>query len=117
MRRRWLILVPALPLLVVCVGGTHGAGVNQDTVPHTSAYLLAAAAALTLLLRRRAPRLGVAAAALVTAAYLLLDQPFGPILFAGPAWAWCLTAAMPLRRAVPWVAGYVVVVVLSAAPW
>src|SRR3954447_13832896 len=116
MRRRWLILLPAVPLLVVCLGGTRGAAANQQTVPHTWAYLLAAVAALTLFLRRRAPLLGVTAAAAVTAAYLLLDQPYGPILFAGPAWAWCLTAAMPLRRAVPWVTGYVAVVVLAAAP-
>jgi signal transduction histidine kinase len=116
MLRRWLVLVPALPLLVVCLGGTHAAAVNQATVPHTSAYLLAAGAALTLLLRRRAPLLGITAAALITAAYLLLDEPYGPILFVGPAWAWCLSAVMPLRRAVPWVAGYVAMVVLSAAP-
>ena len=116
MTRRWLIVVPALPLLVVCLGGTHAAGENQATEPAGWAYALAAGAALTLLLRRRAPRAGIAAAALLTGAYLLLDQPYGPILFAGPAWAWCLTAAMPLRRAVPWLAGYVAVLVGSAAP-
>ncbi len=116
MRRRWLILLPAVPLLVVCLGGTRGAAASQATEPGAVAYLLAAAAALTLLLRRRAPLLGVAVAAAVTGAYLVLDQPYGPILFVGPVWAWCLTAAMPLRRAVPWLAGYVAVLVAAAAP-
>src|SRR5215207_5167987 len=93
--RRWLVLVPALPLAVACLGGTHAAAENQSTVPSAWAYLLAVTAALSLLLRRRAPRVGVAVAGLATAAYLLLDQPYGPILFVGPAWAWCLTAALP----------------------
>jgi signal transduction histidine kinase len=114
--RRWLIGVPAVPLLVVCLGGTRGAAENQAVQPGAAAYLLAGAAALTLLLRRRAPLVGVTAAALLTAAYLLLDQPYGPILFVGPAWAWCLTAAMPLRQALPWVAGHVAVLVGAAAP-
>jgi signal transduction histidine kinase len=115
-QRRWWILLPAVPLLVVCLGGTHAAGVNQGTIPHSSAYALAGLAALTLLLRRQAPLAGMAAAALVTGAYLLLDQPYGPILFVGPAWAWCLAAVLPLRRAVPWIAGYGVVLVATAAP-
>jgi signal transduction histidine kinase len=114
--RRWWILVPALPLLVVCLGGTHAAAHNQATDPQPYAYLLAGFAALTLLLRRRAPLVGMSAAALATAAYLLLDQPYGPILFAAPAWAWCLTAVLPLRRAVPWLAGYLALVVVAAAP-
>jgi signal transduction histidine kinase len=113
--RRWLILVPAVPLLVVCLGGTHGAGQSQAIVPDAYAYLLAGLASLTLLLRRRAPLAGISVAALATGAYLLRDQPYGPILLVGPAWAWCLTAAMPLRRAVPWLAGFVAVVVASAA--
>jgi signal transduction histidine kinase len=115
-RHRWSILAPAVPLLVVCLGGTHAAGDNQATTPAGYAYVLAGLAALTLLLRRRAPLAGLSLAALATGAYLLLDQPYGPILFAGPAWAWCLAAAFPLRRAVPWIAGYGVVLVLAAAP-
>ncbi|HEV7655387.1 MAG TPA: histidine kinase [Mycobacteriales bacterium] len=114
-RRRWRILVPAVPLLVVSLGGTHGAAENQATVPHGYAYALAGLAALTLLLRRRAPLAGLSIAAVATGAYLLLDQPYGPILLAGPVWAWCLTAAMPLRRALPWLAGFLVVVIGTAA--
>jgi signal transduction histidine kinase len=115
--RRWLILLPAVPLLVVCLGGTRGAAVNQTaTEPVAVAYLLAGAAALTLLLRRRAPLVGTAAAAGLTAAYLVLDQPYGPILFVLPTWAWCLTAVMPLRRALPWLAGSLALVVGLAAP-
>ena len=53
--RRWQELVPAVPLLVVCLGGTRAAGENQQQLPGASAYALAALAALTLLLRRRAP--------------------------------------------------------------
>jgi signal transduction histidine kinase len=112
---RWWILVPAVPLLVVCLGGTHGAGHTQDNLPHAYGYVLAGFAALTLLLRRRAPLLGLSAAALATGAYLVLDQPFGPILLVGPAWAWCLAAVLPLRAAVPWVVGYLAVVVAAAA--
>ena len=111
---RWPVLLPALPLLAVCLAGTRAAGENQSAVPSAWAYVLAGAAALTLLLRRRAPRAGIAAAALATAAYLLLDQPYGPVFFAGPVWAWCLAAVLPLRRAVPWLAGYLVVVVAAA---
>ncbi|HZB51437.1 MAG TPA: histidine kinase, partial [Mycobacteriales bacterium] len=117
MPRRWLILLPAVPLLVVCLGGTRGAAVNQTaTEPVAVAYLLAGAAAVTLLLRRRAPLVGTAAAAGLTAAYLVLDQPYGPILFVLPTWAWCLTAVMPLRRALPWLAGSLALVVGLAAP-
>jgi signal transduction histidine kinase len=115
-RRRWWILLPAVPLLAVCLGGTHGAAANQASTTHTYAYVLAGLAALTLLLRRRAPLAGLSLAALATGAYLLLDQPYGPILFVGPAWAWCLAAVLPLRRAVPWVAGFAVVVIAGAAP-
>lgn len=115
-QRRWSVLLPALPLLVVCLGGTRGAGETQSAVPSAWAYVLAGAAALTLLLRRRAPRAGLALAAAATAAYLLLDQPYGPVFFAGPVWAWCLAAVLPLRRAVPWLAGYLVVVVAAAVP-
>ncbi|HST64176.1 MAG TPA: histidine kinase [Mycobacteriales bacterium] len=115
-RHRWSILAPAVPLLVVCVGGTHAAGANQGTHPAAYAYVLAGLAALTLLLRRRAPLAGLALAALLTGAYLLLDQPYGPILFAGPIWAWCLAAVLPLRRALPWVVGYGLVLVGTAAP-
>ncbi len=115
-RHRWSILLPAVPLLVVCLGGTHAAGDTQSSTPHPYAYALAGIAALTLLLRRRAPRAGLSVAALATVAYLLLDQPYGPILFVGPAWAWCLAAVLPLRRAVPWVVAAGAVVVAAAGP-
>ncbi len=116
MSRRWLILLPAVPLLVICLAGTRGAGESQATSSGVEAYVLAGAAALTLLLRRRAPLAGTAAAAVLTTVYLVLDQPYGPILFVLPAWAWCLTAAMPLRRALPWLAGSLALVVGGAAP-
>jgi signal transduction histidine kinase len=114
--RRWWILVPAVPLLVVCLGGTHAAGETQDNLPHTIGYVLAAVAALSLLLRRRAPLVGVTVGALATAVYFAIGEPFGPILFVGPLWAWCLAATMPLRRAVPWLVGYLVALVASAGP-
>ena len=50
--------MPALPLLAVCLGGTHAAGQNQADRAGPSAYVLAGLAALTLLLRRRAPLVG-----------------------------------------------------------
>lgn len=113
---RWAILLPALPLLVVCLAGTRAAAENQSTVASAWAYTLASTAALSLVLRRRAPRVGVSVAAVATAAYLLLDQPYGPVFFAGPVWAWCLTLVLPLRRAVLWLTGFLVVVVAAAAP-
>ncbi|HVE30076.1 MAG TPA: hypothetical protein VNC80_08425, partial [Mycobacteriales bacterium] len=56
--RRWWILIPALPLLVVCLGGTHPAGANQGNPPDALGYVLVSVAALSLLLRRRAPLAG-----------------------------------------------------------
>ena len=114
--RRWWILIPAVPLLVVVLGGTHAAGRTQDNLPHAAGYVLAAVAALSLLLRRRAPLVGVTVGGLATAAYFATGEPFGPILFVGPLWAWCLAATMPLRRAVPWLVGYLVALVASAGP-
>lgn len=114
--RRWGVLLPALPLLVVCLAGTRGAGEEDATSLSPWAYPLAALAALTLLLRRRAPRTGTAVAALATAAYLLLEQPYGPVLFVGPAWAWCLATVRPLREVGLWVLGYLVLVLVADAP-
>jgi signal transduction histidine kinase len=113
-RRRWWLLLPALPLLVVYLGGTHAAGENQGNAPHTVGFVLAAVAALSLLLRRRAPLAGITVATVASGLYFLLDQPYGPILFTGPAWAWVLAAVMPLRRAVPWLLGYLAVLGVTA---
>jgi signal transduction histidine kinase len=114
--RRWWILVPAVPLLVVCLGGTRPAGANQDNLPHALGYVLVSVAALSLLLRRRAPLAGVTIGAAATAVYFATGEPYGPILFVGPLWAWCLAATMPLRRAVPWLVGYVVALLAAAGP-
>ena len=84
MRSRWSILLPAVPLLVVCLGGTRGAAENQAVQPGTAAYVLAGAAALTLLLRRRAPLVGVTAAAQPAYADLLTAEPVSGGRPAGP---------------------------------
>ncbi len=78
--------------------------------------MLVAVAALSLLLRRRAPLAGVTIAAVATGVYLGTGQPYGPILFVGPIWAWCLAASMPLRRAVPWLAGFLVALLAGGRP-
>ncbi len=114
--RRWWILIPALPLLVVCLGGTHPAGANQGNPPDALGYVLVSVAALSLLLRRRAPLAGVTIAAVATGVYFGTGQPYGPILFVGPIWAWCLAASMPLRRAVPWLVGFLVALLAGAGP-
>ena len=114
-QRLW-ILIPAVPLLIVCLGGTHPAGANQHNSPHAFGYVLVAIAALSLLLRRRAPLAGVTIAAVATAVYFGTGEPYGPILFVGPIWAWCLAASMPLRRAVPWLVGFLVALIAGAAP-
>ena len=78
--------------------------------------MLVAVAALSLLLRRRAPLAGVTVAAVATGVYFATGQPYGPILFVGPIWAWCLAASMPLRRAVPWLVGFLVALLAGAGP-
>ena len=70
-RRLW-ILIPAVPLLVVCLGGTHPAGANQDNPPDALGYVLVSIAALSLLLRRRAPLAGISVAAVATGVYFCL---------------------------------------------
>ena len=40
--QRWWILIPAVPLLVVCLGGTHPAGANQGNPPDALGYVLVA---------------------------------------------------------------------------
>ena len=114
-RRLW-ILIPAVPLLVVCLGGTHPAGANQDNPPDALGYVLVSIAALSLLLRRRAPLAGISVAAIATGVYFGTGEPYGPILFVGPIWAWCLAASMPLRRAVPWLVGFLVALLAGAGP-
>jgi signal transduction histidine kinase len=115
-RQRNASILPGAPLMVVFIAGTRGAGHTQDARASVWAYGLAAVAALSLLLRRRAPLVGMSIAAVATAVYLLLDQVYGPILFAAPIWAWVLAAALPLRTAVPWLAGYAVLVIAAGVP-
>ena len=117
MRRRWLILLPAVPLLVVCLGGTRGCrGQPGDRAGGGG------------LPAGRRGRADPAAAPPRPAARAWPWRPRSPAptwcwtsrtgrsCSSGRSWAWCLTATMPLRRAVPWLVGYVAVLVAAAAP-
>ncbi|SEE33539.1 sensor histidine kinase [Jiangella alba] len=107
--RTWLIDAGiALALVVLGVGGTHGASQGQAWArdPGVVAYTLVVVAALALLLRRPYPRttLLINAAALVT--YLAADYAYGPIMITVPVVMYTLGYQLPLRSAVRWGGGY-----------
>lgn len=107
--RTWLIDAGiALALVVLGVGGTHGASQGQTWArdPGVFTYTLVVVAALALLLRRRYPRttLLINAAALVT--YLAADYAYGPIMITVPVVMYTLGYQLPLRSAVRWGGGY-----------
>lgn len=107
--RTWLIDAGiALALVVLGVGGTHGASQGQAWArdPGVFAYTLVVVAALSLLLRRAYPRttLLINAAALVT--YLAADYAYGPIMITVPVVMYTLGHQLPLRSAVRWGGGY-----------
>ncbi|SDS25528.1 sensor histidine kinase [Jiangella sp. DSM 45060] len=107
--RTWLIDAGiTLALVVLGVGGTHGASQGQAWArdPGVFAYTLVVVAALSLLLRRAYPRttLLINAAALVT--YLAADYAYGPIMITVPVVMYTLGHQLPLRSAVRWGGGY-----------
>ncbi|WP_053205264.1 sensor histidine kinase [Jiangella muralis] len=110
--RTWLIDAGiALALVVLGIGGTHGASQGQAWArdPGVFAYTLVVIAALALLLRRRYPRttLLINGAALVT--YLAADFAYGPIMITVPVVMYTLGYQLPLRSALRWGGGYYVV--------
>ncbi|MGH8776974.1 MAG: sensor histidine kinase [Jiangellaceae bacterium] len=115
----WWDLLPALPLLVIGLGGTGPAGHNQldsARTPDALGYGLVVVAALSLLLRRRQPVAVLVICGLTIAGYLFLDYPFGPVQLVGPAAAWSVGRQLPWRQVAVWVGGLVAVVPIAAAP-
>ena len=93
---------PAVPLLVVCLGGTRPAGANQDNRPTRSGTCWSRSRRSACCSRRRAPLAGVTIAAVATGVYFGTGEPYGPILFVGPICGLVPGRELPLRRAVPW---------------
>ncbi|PZF79421.1 sensor histidine kinase [Jiangella anatolica] len=107
--RTWLADVAiALVLVVVGIGGTHGASQGQDWArePGVLAYTLVVVAALALVLRSHYPRttLLISGAALLT--YLVANYAYGPIMITVPVVLYTLGAQLPLRSALRWAGGY-----------
>lgn len=114
----WWLLLPALPLLVMGLGGTRGAADSQPEAvwPDVFAYALVAVAALSLLLRRRNPVAGLAICGAATIVYVALGYPFGPILFCGPFAVYAVVELVELRRAILLSSLFVVGVTAAVAP-
>lgn len=117
-RAWWWLTLPALPLLVIGLGGTHGASDEQIAAvqPDLAAYALVVVAALSLLLRRNAPLVGLAicGAALVT--YFPLGYAFGPILLTGPCAVYAVVERVELRRAILASTAFLVATGAAVAP-
>lgn len=88
-------------LLVVGTFGTMGAG-HISSVDHAvdvRALTLVGLTALTLVVRQRWPVVTLAVATALTATYLLLGYPYGPILFSFAVAVYTVARHLPLRRA------------------
>jgi signal transduction histidine kinase len=97
----WWDVGPAALLLLLCWVGTGPAARNQGMPPpDATAYVLVTVAALALLLRRRAPLLTLAVCGAALGGYLLLGNPFGPVLLTGPVAAYAVATRVPARTAV-----------------
>jgi signal transduction histidine kinase len=112
----WWDVGPAALLLLLCWVGTGAAARNQGLPsPDAGAYLLVTVAALALLLRRRAPLLTLALVGAAIGGYLLLGNPFGPVLLTGPVAAYAVATRVPWRTAALAGAGFVLVTALPHA--
>lgn len=99
-RRRWLLDgLLALALLVIGLAGTAPAGLNQGVHAGPVAYPPVVLAALALAVRRRWPLPTLAVVAAATTAYLMLGQPYGPILLSFFVAVYTVAAQRPARAA------------------
>lgn len=107
--RTWLIDVGiALVLLVIGIGGTHGASEGQAYArgPDALAYTLVVVAALVFLVRSRHPRTVLVVSGTAVVIYLAADYAYGPILITILVATFTLGHQLPLRTALRWVGGY-----------
>ena len=112
-RQRWLLDVPlGLALLAIGLAGTAPAGLNQGVHAGPAAYPPVVVAALAVTVRRRWPLPTLAVVAAATTAYLMLGQPYGPILLSFFVAVYTVAAHLPVRVAA--VAGAVVLAALLA---
>ncbi|MFG1672734.1 sensor histidine kinase [Micromonospora sp. NPDC049282] len=99
-RRRWLLDgLLALALLAIGLAGTAPAGLNQGVHADPGAYPPVVVAALAVAARRRWPLPTLAVAAAATTAYLMLGQPYGPILLSFFVAVYTVAAHRPVRTA------------------
>ncbi|MGC4895696.1 sensor histidine kinase [Micromonospora sp. DT31] len=99
--RRWWLLdgLLALGLLVIGLVGTGPAGLNQGVYTGSAAYPPVVVAALAVAARRRWPLPTLAVVAAATTMYLLLGQPYGPILLSFLVAVYTVAAHRPVRAA------------------
>jgi signal transduction histidine kinase len=112
-------VVITLALLIAGIGGTGPAGQDQlesSQRPDGPAYVLVILAAVPLVLRRRYPEGVLIASGAAVFSYLILNYPYGPILFTIPVAAYTLGNLLPLRAALRWVGGYYALI-LAATVW
>ncbi|MEU8373495.1 sensor histidine kinase [Micromonospora sp. NPDC048894] len=99
-RGRWLLDgLLALVLLAIGLVGTAPAGLNQGVPAGPGAYPLVVVAALVVAVRRRWPAATLAVAAAATTGYLVLGQPYGPILLSFLVAVYTVAAHRPVRVA------------------
>ncbi len=96
-------VILVLVLAVVGVFGTASASRfnNPDLPIDGRGFALVLGTVLVLLVRRRFPLLTLALSTLMTAAYLVVGYPYGPILFAFTVAVYTVGRWVPLRTAIP----------------
>ncbi|WP_051426159.1 sensor histidine kinase [Jiangella gansuensis] len=107
--RGWLLDIGiTLVLLLIGVGGTHGAAQGQDWArgPDALAYTLVAVAAASFVVRGRHPRTVLLVSGAAVIAYLAAGYAYGPILLTIPVIAFTLGYQLTARVAVRWVGAY-----------
>ncbi|QLQ40332.2 sensor histidine kinase [Micromonospora robiginosa] len=99
-RRRWLLDgLLCVALLAIGLAGTAPAGLNQGVHAGAVAYPPVVVAALAPAVRRRWPLPTLAVVVAATTAYLMLGQPYGPILLSFFVAVYTVAAHRPVRTA------------------
>jgi hypothetical protein len=89
----------ALAIALAVVGGTAAAHVAAPV--DGWAFAMVVLTALVLVVRRRWPLVTLAAATVLTSAYLILGYPYGPILFSFLVAVYTVACHLPLSRSAP----------------
>jgi signal transduction histidine kinase len=93
----------ALTAIVLAVGavGTYPAGFNQPgtRAVDATAYVLVAVAGLSLLVRRVWPLLTLGVVGVALSTYLIMEYPYGPILFSLVVAVYTVASRLPTRPA------------------